>query len=197
MPSGRGEIWFVTENRHKFLEARAVVSGFGISLRQLRKDKIEIQSGDLSEIAQFAAEQVSRKQDCSIVVEDSGLFIEALHGFPGPFSSYVCSTIGAEGILRLIAGARKRKAYFQASLALSRSKNRTRIFTGRVHGRIGFKERGSRGFGFDPIFIPEGSNMTFSEMGTESKNNYSHRAVAFRRLAKWYLSSGLMTSSRG
>jgi len=153
----------------------------------LDSPKTEIQDTDLGKIAKFAAEEASKKHNRAVVVEDSGLFISALNGFPGPFSSYVHATIGGEGLLRLMRQQRGRGAYFQASLALASPRNSCVEFAGKVNGTISHKSAGTKGFGFDPIFIPNGSRKTFAQGGSEFKDKYSHRAIAFRKLALYYI----------
>jgi XTP/dITP diphosphohydrolase len=180
-------LWFVTQNAHKYQEARRVLDPFGIEIRMLDSPKTEIQSTNLGEIAKFAAEEAAKKNNRKVVVEDSGLFINALNGFPGPFSSYVHATIGVEGLLRLMRQQRRREAYFQASLALASPRNPYVEFAGKVNGAISHKSRGTKGFGFDPIFIPNDSRKTFAQGGKEFKDKYSHRAIAFRKLALWYI----------
>lgn len=147
--------------------------------------KTEIQSTNLEEIAKFAAEEAARKHNRTVVVEDSGLSVKVLSGFPGPFSSYVYATLGVEGLLRLMNRQVRREAYFQASLALASPKNPTRTFSGKVYGTISQKSAGTGGFGFDPIFVPKGSRKTFAQGGPEFKDKHSHRAIAFRKLALW------------
>ncbi len=90
-------MWFVTQNAHKYQEARRTLDPFGIRIRKLAYPKTEIQSVDLGDIAKFAAEEAAEKYNRTVVVEDSGLFVKALNGFPGPYSSYVHATIGVEG----------------------------------------------------------------------------------------------------
>ncbi len=111
-----------------------------------------------------------------IFIEDSGLFVEALRGFPGVYSAYVSKTIGYKGILRLMKGEENRKAYFKSVVCL-KLKGEIKIFRGKVEGRIAEKARGRGGFGYDPIFIPEGSDKTFAE-APEIKNRASHRKRA-------------------
>jgi len=149
--------------------------------------KTEIQSTNLGEIAKFAAQEAAKKHNRTVLVEDSGLFVKALDGFPGPFSSYVHDTIGVEGLLRLMNRQTQREAYFQASLALASPRGSSQEFSGKVHGTISHKSAGNQGFGFDPIFIPRGSRKTFAQGGTEFKDKYSHRAIAFRKLALWLI----------
>jgi XTP/dITP diphosphohydrolase len=167
------------------------LSSYGLSLRHLRRPKTEIQSRSLTAIARFAAEEIARQEARLVVVEDSGLFVEALKGFPGPFSSYVLETIGLKGVLKLMRGLRKREAYFQAAVALSSSRLRTITFTGCVRGRISESEHGTQGFGYDPIFVRSEETRTFAQMGDKYKNLYSHRAEAFGKLGKWCLKRGV------
>jgi XTP/dITP diphosphohydrolase len=153
----------------------------------LASPKTEVQSTNLEEIAKFAAEEASIKHNRTVVVEDSGLFVRALNGFPGPFSSYVHATIGVEGLLRLMSRQTRREAYFQASLSLASPKDSSQQFSGKVHGTLSHKSAGTKGFGFDPIFIPNGARKTFAQGGSQFKDKYSHRAIAFRKLALWYI----------
>jgi len=180
-------VYFATTNRGKFREAARITSGFGIRLRRLRWEKQEIQSNDLKEIASFAAEQAARSTGLPIVAEDSGFFVSALKGFPGPYSSYVFKTLGSEGILKLVGKNGDRKVFFLAAVAFCRPKMRPKCFTGVISGRLADKARGVNGFGFDPIFMPNrGSSRTFAEMTTDEKNTMSHRALAFRKFSDWF-----------
>jgi XTP/dITP diphosphohydrolase len=180
-------LWFVTQNADKYREARITLDPFGISIRKLASPKTEIQSADLGEIAKFAAEVAAEKYNRTVLVEDSGLFVRALNGFPGPYSAHVHATIGVEGLLRLMSQKLRREAYFQASLAVASPKGTGQEFSGRAYGTISHKPAGKRGFGFDPIFIPKDTRKTFAQGGSEFKDRYSHRAIAFRKLALWYI----------
>jgi XTP/dITP diphosphohydrolase len=180
-------LWFVTQNAHKYQEARRTLDPFGIKIRMLAYPKTEIQSTDLGDIAKFAAEEAAEKSNRSVLVEDSGLFIKALNGFPGPYSSYVHATIGVEGLVRLMSQKLRREAYFQASLVVASPRGTSQEFSGRAYGTISRKSAGKRGFGFDPVFIPKGARKTFAEGGGQFKDRYSHRAIAFRKLALWYI----------
>ena len=177
-------ILFATNNLHKVEEANAILKDCGYTVVPTNAPKLEIQSEDLVEIAVYAAVTAYSMLREPVVVEDAGLFIEALNGFPGPYSSYVYKTIGVHGILKLLKDIENRKAYFESIVALAHASGVV-VFRGRVQGMIAESARGTHGFGFDPIFIPEGSTKTFAEMNIEEKNMYSHRARAFRRLCEW------------
>ena len=186
-PSDKRTLWFVTQNAHKYEEARRTLDPFEIRIRKLAFPKTEIQSADPGEIAKFAAEEAAERTNRNVVVEDSGLFVRALNGFPGPYSSYVHATIGVDGLLRLMSQKPRREAYFQASLVVASPRGTSQGFTGRAHGTISRKPVGKQGFGFDPIFIPKDTRKTFAQGGSEFKDRYSHRAIAFRKLALWYV----------
>ncbi len=187
-------IAFATRNEHKVAEANRVLKEFGIELYPANVEKLEIQSDDLEEIARVAAEHAFKKFGKPIIVEDSGLFIDALNGFPGPYSSYVYRTIGLRGVLKLLDGCRKRDAYFKAAVAIALKNDLVMVFTGVVRGSISLEPRGAYGFGYDPIFIPEGFNRTFAELGEEAKCSVSHRARAFRKLGEWLASNKQLLS---
>ena len=188
----RGRVaFFVTGNIHKFLEARLLLAEYGVAAAALLKLKTyEIQDDNIENIAKASALEVAEKCKLPIIVEDAGLFIEALGGFPGPYSSYVYRTIGASGILRLMNGVENRDAYFHSVVAFCDSGKSVKCFNGRTMGRIAQRERGGSGFGFDPIFEPlNEDDKTFAEMTIEEKNRHSHRAKAFRKFAEWYVSA--------
>jgi len=184
------EILFATTNEHKIREAEAILKDFGIMIKPIATEKIEIQHSSLEEIAKFAAIQAYVKVGKPVAVEDSGLFIEKLNGFPGPYSNYVYKTIGLRGILKLLEDYKdlgSRKAVFVAVVAYALSEANVMIFKGVTEGYISFNIRGSGGFGYDPIFIPYNSTKTFAEMSIEEKNLYSHRGKAFRALGEWLI----------
>ncbi|MDI9611079.1 MAG: XTP/dITP diphosphatase [Archaeoglobaceae archaeon] len=168
---------FITSNEGKFREAKELAEMFSIEIEWLRMEYEEPQALELEEIARKSAEILSEKIKEPFFIEDSGLFIEALNGFPGPYSSYVFKTIGNEGIIKLMAGIKNRKAYFKAIVAYFDG-SKIKTFDGIVHGEIALEIRGRKGFGFDPIFLY--GDRTFAEMG-EEKNLVSHRRKALEK----------------
>jgi len=186
-PLGR-VAFFVTSNIHKFDEARRVLAEYKVATAMLRVEAVEIQDDSIEEVAKASAIDAVKKCGLPILVEDAGLFVEALRGFPGPYSSYVYRTVGTKGILELMGNVEKREAYFHSVVTFSSPDEPPRCFHGKVKGEIFREERGRSGFGFDPIFSPSGQNRTFAEMTTREKNRYSHRAQALRKFAEWYTS---------
>ena len=189
MRSDRRTVWFLSGNVSKFRESRAILAPFGITLRHLKRPKVEIQDPRLENVARFALKDALIESRDLTLVEDSGLFIDALGGFPGPYSSYVYGTIGLKGILNLLNGQKQRGAFFQSSIAFGSPTLDPRLFTGRIMGSISKRASGNFGFGYDPIFIPKGSKKTFGQTGLLVKNANSHRAKAFRQFARWFLAS--------
>ena len=179
----------MTSNVHKFNEARQVLSEFRIATAMLNVGAVEIQDDSLENIAKTSAIDAVAKANLPVFVEDAGLFVKALNGFPGPYSSYVYRTVGTKGILKLLQNERKRDAYFLSVVAFSNAQepSKPKCFQGVVEGKIAYEERGKQGFGFDPIFQPYGGNSkTFAEMTTQEKNKYSHRAQALQKFARWH-----------
>jgi len=185
--------FFVTGNVHKFQEACHVLSKYKIATAMLNIEAIEIQDDDLKKIAATSASDAAHRSGLPVLVEDAGLFINALNGFPGPYSNYIYRTIGTRGVLKLMERINERDAYFQSVVAFCNAGEKTEpvCFEGKVDGKITFEERGKQGFGFDPIFEPKeyGNEATFAEMSTEEKNRYSHRAQALRKFTSWYVPS--------
>ncbi len=185
------EVIFVTSNEGKYREARAIGENYGIEVGWMQLEYLEPQGSDLVEIARKSAEILSKDMTSPFFLEDSGLFIDALKGFPGPYSSYVFKTIGNEGIIKLMEGVENRKAKFIAVIAYWDGKE-VRTFTGEVEGRISEEIRGDKGFGYDPIF--EYNGRTFAEMG-EEKNEYSHRRRALEKFFEWLSSQSPSSQS--
>lgn len=183
-------IFFATSNIHKFNEARKVLAEYEIAVGMLKVKALEIQSDNLEEIAKVSVLDAFSKCNLPVVVEDAGLFVEALDGFPGPYAAYVYKTIGNKGLLRLIGDIANRNARFESAIAYHAPDLKTPMFfRGKALGEITREERresGSSGFGFDPIFKPVGSARTFAEMSMTEKNGYSHRANALRKFAERY-----------
>jgi len=185
-PKGR-VAFFVTSNIHKFNEARRVLAEYKIATAMLKMETVEIQDDDIEKIAKATATDAVNKCSLPVIVEDAGLFIKALNGFPGPYSSYVYRTIGTKGILELMKSRTKRDALFKSVVAFCSPEEPPRCFHGRAEGNISLEARGNLGFGFDPIFEPSaGSGKTFAEMTLIDKNKHSHRGEAMRKFGRWY-----------
>ncbi len=184
-------VFFATSNINKFNEAKSILGKNGIAVGMLRLKGDEVQSESLKEIAQKSVQNAFRCSHLPIFVEDAGLFIDALDGFPGPYAAYAYKTIHNSGILKLMENATNRSAKFRSVIAYCDDQTLCEplFFEGESKGEITKSERsqqGKSGFGFDPIFQPERSGKTFAEMTIEEKNGFSHRAMAICRFAEWY-----------
>ncbi|WP_135853659.1 XTP/dITP diphosphatase [Halorussus salinus] len=173
-------IRFVTSNAGKVREAREYLTD---DVEQINYDYTEIQSDDLGDIAVAGAREAFEETggDDPVLVDDAGLFVDALGGFPGPYSSYVEDTVGVERVWNLAEREENRRAKFRCVVAYYDGEE-ARTFEGAVPGRI-VAPRGDGGFGYDPIFEHEGATM--AEMSTERKNAISHRGRALAKFADW------------
>ncbi len=176
------DVAFVSTNEGKFREVASLLAPFGVRVRWSPRTLPELQADRLATVARakLAAVPASSRR---VLVEDSGLFLEAFPGFPGVYSAPVYALLGFGPILRLLRG-RTRAAAFRTVAAL-RWDGTVRLFYGEVRGRIALGPRGAHGFGYDPIFLPEGAARTFAEMGPAEKDAISHRGQAIRRAGAW------------
>jgi XTP/dITP diphosphohydrolase len=177
-------ITFASTNHNKYLEVQSILSTRSISINFSQIHIVEIQSDSLKEIAREKAKTAFARVGRQVIVEDDGLFIDSLGGFPGQYSSFVFRTIRNDGILKLLSGSTNRSAYFLSMIAFYDGKKLS-ISEGRVNGRISNRIT-EGGWGYDPIFVPDGNDLTFSEL-KKSKNEYSHRKRALEKFAQWYL----------
>ena len=177
---------FVTTNENKRREAQRVL-GVELEMADLGDDEVpEVQSLQFAEVARrkaSAARKALGSPPCLVIVEDSGLVVEAWNGLPGALTKWFLASVGNEGILRMLADAR-RGARAVCVVAVAGADGSVRVFDGVVRGEISLEPRGKAGFGWDPIFVPRGSDLTYAEMG-EDKHRDSHRTRAFRRLRGW------------
>ncbi|USZ71630.1 RdgB/HAM1 family non-canonical purine NTP pyrophosphatase [Natronosalvus halobius] len=192
-------LYFATGNAGKLEEAREYLDGQA-ALEQVEYDYTEIQSDDLGEIAATGAREtydtmttegaddsesdVDGSDVDGVLVDDTGLFVDALGGFPGPYSAYVETTVGVERVWRLLEAEDEanRRAHFRTVMAYADAEG-VETFEGSVAGTI-VAPRGEAGFGYDPIF--EYNGQTFAEMTAAEKNAISHRGRALAAFTDWY-----------
>jgi XTP/dITP diphosphohydrolase len=170
-----GPVQFVTSNSAKLSEVEAYLGAAGIPVRGVLRRLPEPQADELGPVVQAKLE-ATWDLTGTVLVEDSGLFVDVLQGFPGPYSAFAYRTLGLEGLLRLLQD-RPRQARFRTVAGL-RWDGGSRLLTGEVSGTIALRPRGTNGFAFDPLFEPEGGARTFAEMSLEEKNAHSHRSRA-------------------
>lgn len=183
------DIIFATHNQHKTEEARAI-AGNVLTIRNLHDmgceeeipETADTLSGNALQKARFVAERYAA--DC--FADDTGLEIEALDGRPGVYSARYagehCSfSDNVQKVLRELQGVTNRRACFKTVIALI-WQGETYLFEGRVDGYIDTEPHGEGGFGYDPVFVPDGYTQSFAELPAEVKNDISHRGAAMRKL---------------
>jgi XTP/dITP diphosphohydrolase len=177
----------VTTNAGKAEEVAAFFGGV-LEVDHIALDIPEHRSDDIARIAREKAQYAYKHLKVPLIVDDTGFFINALHGFPGPYAAYVQNSIGNTGILRLLEGIQDRSAMFQTGIAYA-DELTVRTFIGTLEGRITLTPRGINGFGYDPIF--ETGKKTLAEMSIEEKSRISHRARALSSFQNWFVAERL------
>ena len=178
------ELFFVSSNTHKFREAERILSNLGLEISLFKTTLEEIQSNSLSEIAKRKALDAYSKVQKPVIIEDDGLFIDSLDGFPGPYSSYAYDTIGNKGIIRLLENSESRNAKFVAIIAYCNGVDDVQLFESSIPGKISLSiEKG--GWGYDPIFIPDGESKTYANVS--DKDKFSHRSASLKKFSDWFM----------
>lgn len=190
------DIVFATNNKHKLQEVKNIVGDTFkiISLNELQCfDDIPETENTLEGNALLKARYIHERFHCNCFADDTGLEIEALDGKPGVYSArYAGEQCSFEDninkILLELEGKTNRKALFRTVIALIIN-DKEYLFEGNIKGEIIENKKGISGFGYDPVFIPEGYSETFAEMGNDLKNSISHRALATQKLTQFLISS--------
>jgi len=173
----------VTGNAGKAAEVAAFFKG-SAEINHFSLDLPEYRSDDVGEIARGKAEYAYAQLKTPLIVDDTGFFISALNGFPGPYAAYVLQSIGNTGILKLMDGITDRSARFTTAIAFADERS-VCIFKGTIEGEIAAAPRGNAGFGYDPIFDIGG--RTLAEISLEEKSRISHRARALAAFHDWFV----------
>ena len=185
------ELYFVSNNLHKYSEIKSMSNDkiIGLDLKFCKQDIIEIQDEKIEKIAIEKAKSAYTIVKKPIIIEDDGLFIKSLNGFPGQYSKFILKSIGNIGIIRLLKGSSDRSAYFK-SIFVYNDGIIIKVFYGKIIGKIS-STMTEGGWGYDPIFIPLNRNnkkgITFARLSqTNKKNELSHRRIAFYKFIKWF-----------
>ena len=178
------ELFFASSNEHKFHEAERILANLGMQINLFKTTLQEIQSNNLNDIAEKKAINAYDLIQKPVIIEDDGLFIDSLDGFPGPYSSYVYDTIGNKGIMNLLENSEIRDAKFVSIIAYCDNNYDVKLFESSIPGKISSViEKG--GWGYDPIFIPDGESKTYANVS--DKDKFSHRAAALTKFSNWFL----------
>ena len=156
----------------------------GYELEHIKTTYPEIQADRLEETIVPGLTWLMERYQRSIMIDDSGLFIDALKGFPGIYSSYVFRTVGCDGILRLMEGVKNRSARFECCIGFLVPGKKPHISKGVAKGSISETKAGTGGFGYDPVFVPDGYVKTYAQIEVTEKNKISHRGRAIELFLK-------------
>jgi XTP/dITP diphosphohydrolase len=170
----------ITGNEGKVREYATLL---GIEVSAVKEDLVEIQSLDVMEVVKHKVQDAYSKLRVPVLVDDTGLSLNAWNGLPGALVAWFLESVGAQGIIDMAAGVTDRTATVTTALGYA-DPTGVRVFTGTLRGTLAPERRGGNGFGYDSIFVPAGSDLTFAEMSSEQKNAISHRRLAVEELRK-------------
>ena len=170
----------VTGNPNKLVEARRLC---GHQLAAAAVDLPEIQSLDLGEVLEAKADEAYRRLGRPVIVEETGLELAAMNGFPGPLVKWMLDAMGAEGVARTARALGDGAARAHCMLLYHDGRRRLRA-EGETPGGLVLPPRGDGGFGWDPVFQPDGETRTYGEMSAAEKDRIGHRGRAWRALLK-------------
>ena len=182
-----------TGNSHKTGEIRTILgSGYDVSDLKSHPDLPEVEETGTTflENATLKAVEISKQVDGLVLSDDSGLEVDALNGEPGVYSARYAGEPGNDAannakLLQALGDEERRSARFRCVMVLAQDGEVLASFEGAVEGRVINELHGDGGFGYDPLFVPEGYEQTFAELGENIKNQLSHRARAMDRVAGW------------
>jgi non-canonical purine NTP pyrophosphatase (RdgB/HAM1 family) len=166
----------VTANPSKLAEARRIC---GLGLEAVELELPEIQSLDLYEVLRAKGREAYQRLGRPVVVEETGLELAALNGFPGPLVKWMLEVVGAEGIAHAASVLGDTRAIARCALLYLDDEHEVDA-EGTTEGELVTPPRGDRGFGWDPVFLPDGGSRTYGEMSPSDKDRMSHRARAWR-----------------
>jgi len=181
-----------TRNAHKVEEIRAILTSCEVlDLTALENPpEVEETGTTFLENATLKAVAISKMTDALVLSDDSGLEVDALGGEPGVYSSRYAGEDGNDALnnkklLHELGGKEDRTARFRCVMVIALNGETLTHFSGAVEGRILTEGGGAGGFGYDPLFAPDGHDQSFAELGEEVKNGMSHRARALEGVAQW------------
>lgn len=187
------EVVIATGNEHKVKEYREILESLGVHISSLKDENIVLdieENGTTFEENSLAkARAVKEKTNKIVIADDSGLCIEALDGFPGIYSARFMDGKPYEekhqAIIDLLKDKKNKNAYFKCAISVIMN-DKEYSFVGTVNGTIVLPRSKGKGFGYDPIFLPNGYDLTFGEMNDEEKNRISHRGEASKKLIEFF-----------
>ena len=174
------KLYFITGNKNKLEEVKSILP----QVEQLDIDLPEIQEIDAKEIIKAKLIEALKHKNGSFIVEDTSLYLDCLNGLPGPLIKWFLKTIGNDGLYQLAKASGNYKAAAKTFIGYTKNKKEIHYFEGSLKGEI-VKPRGQTGFGWDPIFMPEGFDKSFAQMMPAEKNRVSMRRLALNKLKRF------------
>jgi XTP/dITP diphosphohydrolase len=187
-------ICFATNNEHKLKEVKQVMKFVGLDILSLQdvhcSEELPETQNTLEGNSLQKAQYVFEKYSIPCFADDTGLEVDALKGAPGVYSARYAgiqknSNDNIDLLLKNMEMEENRKAHFRTVIALIGVDDTPTLFEGNIHGSILRERKGSSGFGYDPVFVPQGYSKTFAEMTLDEKNKVSHRAIAVSKLERY------------
>ena len=163
------QIVYVTGNKYKIELAQRILSPLGITVEQKKIYCPEIQDDKIENVSKFSAKYAANELNIPVIKNDSGLIIEALNGFPGPYTAYVEDTLTEEGILKLMTNIQNRKACFVEVISYCEPNKEPVFFISETEGEISLTKKGEYGWSYDRIFIPKGQTKTLAEFNDDER----------------------------
>ena len=165
------KITLVTGNWAKLINTRNKLKPYGIEVDNIKMETVEIQADTAEEVAAYSAKYAADILGRDVLKIDSGLYVDTLKGFPGPYTHYCEDTIGNKGLLKMMEGKKNRKAEFREALAYCSPGKDPVVFSSITKGTIALKESGKFGWSWDFLFIPDGKDVTLGHFEDEERFN--------------------------
>lgn len=178
------KITYVTGNWYKIMCARSILEPLGFEVDNIKMETTEIQANNVEDVAMYSAKEASDKLKCDVLKNDTGLYVEALGGFPGPYTHYVDEKLGEDGLLKLLKGVDNRNACFIEAFAYCEYGKDPVVFKSITKGRIATEKSGIYGWSWDFIFIPDGYDKTMGNYPDEERC-YIWNTDAYAELIKF------------
>ena len=178
----------VTGNVHKAEEIQTIL---GLPVKAVKLDLPELQAMEVRDVVVAKAKAAFAIIQSPVLVDDTGLHVDALGGLPGALAAWFLKAVGAEGILRMVGSGGDRRARFVTCIGYCTGPEQVEVFVGDVQGTLAERVQGQNGFGFDPIFVPEGESRTIGAMTTEEKHAVSARGRALEKLKAHLAAKGI------
>ena len=163
------KITLVTGNWAKLLNTKNKLKPYGIDVDNIKMDTIEIQADTAEEVAAYSAKYAADLLQKDVLKIDSGLYVDCLNGFPGPYTHYCEDTIGNKGLLKMMKGEKNRKAELREALAYCQPGKEPVIFSSTTKGTIALRESGKFGWSWDFVFIPDGKDKTLGHFEDDER----------------------------